>query len=411
MPWSPSTDKKLKATDVFTPGKIPLKENNVLVTRQAAENDLELYFDSAQIPVVFGEYGVGKTTLVLGYYRTYPKDRQVALTVSNRTRISDIFSAALETIGYEVTVQSMVRDIHRNDLGVSAVLKGSVGEEYGSEKVTRLAVSSPSDSQLVKIMRDHELLIVIDELHKASKALKQDLTSFLKEVRNSDSQYPAVVLIGTTLSADDLTTADQGVGRYLKPVLVNPMNDNESRQIIVDGFSRLGLQISKAIEDKIVQIASGAPTLVQELCLMAAVTCIREGRSTVRDQDYETAVRQYLKDNDNRLTSSYLVSIEHQGTKRYRKNIIAAMSEISMDIVSLEDIRIKVSELLGEDVPSTALSGPLKTLKTGKNSILVDFKSDGTQASQILTRFREPVMKSFVRFMRAADDQGLAPKA
>lgn len=87
------------------------------------------------------------------------------------------------------------------------------------------------------------------------------------------------------------------------------------------------------------------------------------------------------------------------------------MSELDKDIASLEDIRLKVSELMGEDVPSTTLSGPLRDLKQGKDSVLVDFSSPGRKASQILTVFREPMMKSFVRFIRQAEAQGLGPES
>lgn len=401
--------KSLKPSDVFTPGLIPLNANNVLVSRADSEESLENYFEAGQIPVVHGEYGVGKTTLVLGYFRDYPEDRKAQFTVSTKSTIEDLFRTILEAIGYQVTTQSTERDIRRNEVGATMVLRGTLAEEYGSEVVKELVVTSPTDAGLVTIIRKLEVLVIVDELHKANAQFKAALSDFIKASRLSQYTFPAFALIGTTMTARDLTVQDEGVGRFLKPLTVEPMTETEARQIVVDGFARLDIAVGEDLRELIVRTAAGAPTLVQELCLKSSRRVRKRNGDSLLQTDYDGAVREYLRENDQRLTQSYLVSIEHQGQKRYRKQILAAMSELKKDIASLEDIRVKVAEILHEDVPSTALSGPLKELKRGSDSILVDFHSTGRQAAQILTSFREPVMKSFVRFMREVEAQGLVP--
>ena len=66
---------------------------------------------------------------------------------------------------------------------------------------------------------------------------------------------------------------------------------------------------------------------------------------------------------------------------------------------------------LADDTPSSALSGPLRALKTGEfGKILkdVDREVSGVRIHN-LTTFTDPMMKSFVRFMNNLGDTELSP--
>ena len=53
----------LNPNDVFTPGKLPIRPTNVYAARGDAEALFQKTLNRAMIPVVFGEYGVGKTSM------------------------------------------------------------------------------------------------------------------------------------------------------------------------------------------------------------------------------------------------------------------------------------------------------------------------------------------------------------
>jgi len=54
----------LKPHDVFTPARPPLEDTNVYAARGEAEDDFAAALRRGMVPVVFGEFGVGKTSLV-----------------------------------------------------------------------------------------------------------------------------------------------------------------------------------------------------------------------------------------------------------------------------------------------------------------------------------------------------------
>jgi MoxR-like ATPase len=55
----------LRPTDVYTPGKLPLSKTNVYSprTRDDVQRKLSKALERGLVPLVFGEYGVGKTSM------------------------------------------------------------------------------------------------------------------------------------------------------------------------------------------------------------------------------------------------------------------------------------------------------------------------------------------------------------
>jgi MoxR-like ATPase len=59
----------LHPSDVFTPNRFPLEEYNAYSARAEAESALERSMNRSQVPVIYGEFGVGKTTLAKRFFR------------------------------------------------------------------------------------------------------------------------------------------------------------------------------------------------------------------------------------------------------------------------------------------------------------------------------------------------------
>ncbi len=213
------------------------------------------------------------------------------------------------------------------------------------------------------------------------------------------------------MDAERLVEPDPGIDRYVKEMAVALLSHEEARFIVDEGFGRLGLSIDSALADRLVSSAAGAPTIIQSLCLDAAEGALAAKRREVTENDCRLAVHSYLKEHGRRLAGVYLRAIETFGPKRYRKQILQAVATLDSDYATMEDIRNAVSTTLGEEIPSTSLSGPLGALKSGDyGRILQDIERivSGDRIHN-LTTFTDPMMKSFVRFMGNLDRTALMP--
>jgi len=400
--------------DVFTPGSPPLEEHNIYVSRTAAEHSLRKYIQRRQVPVVWGEYGVGKTTLVQRFFQEKSAKGTVVYIASvSGLTLPDIFRTILEHLEYTVTVESTTTDVVGVDGGFDLrIVKANAKGETANSLRTQLVITSPTDTGINNIIREAGLTVVLDEMHKASGGLQAAIADWIKATRAGASGFQ-LVLVGTSTDAGRLVALDPGIDRYVKEMPVELMSEAEARYIIDEGFNRLGLTISPDLRGRVITSAAGAPTIIQALCLDSAEEALSADRNHVSEEDLKQAVAAYLKENGGRLADHYYRAIETTGPRRYRKQVLQAVAMAKNDYATMDDIRDGVSRSLDLDVPSTSLSGPLRDLRTAEYaSILkdVDREVSGVRIHN-LTAFTDPMMKSFVRFMNNLDHTDLMPLA
>jgi hypothetical protein len=396
-------------SEVFTPTQLPLREHNAYVPRAEAEEKLDRFLRRGQVPLIYGEYGVGKTTVVRKSLRDGGYDDGLVYIPSAAGKsITDVLRVALEHIGAVVRT-SEITTTGTTGRAATRLLVDVGGEKSKSRQVTdEFVVQSPTDERVLQLLAEYELTIVVDELHRASQEFREGLADLIKATHGQEQRWPQLVVIGTSAEASTLVRVDAGIDRFVKEYRLPTMTDEEARRLIETGFKTLRLEVPQPLVATVVRTAAGAPSLLQSICLDMAEATVREGSSTVTDAAYRHAVRTYLEENTSRLNETYTKAIEHTGPKRYRKQILIAMSQLDVEYPELEQIRERIEENIAEPVEQTALSGPLRVLKTGSDSVLVDVtRHEGARVHNV-SAFRDPMMKSFVRFYTELENQGLA---
>jgi hypothetical protein len=411
----------LQPTDVFTPNGFPLEDSNVYAARRDAEASLNRGLSRREVPVIYGEYGVGKTTLVKRLFRDEAKEGRFVHFLSPAGKnLDDVAKVVLESLGYAVTVsreRSVGSEVEGEISGgifatLSARIRGQVSESDTTTE--QFVVTTPTDQGLLTVMADARVVLAIDEMHKATDGFRLQLAEMIKAASNLGRDYPKVIVLGTTASASSLVRQDEGIDRLIREVRVAPMTDDEARFVVVDGMKKLNIAIADDLVEAIVRTAAGAPALLQGICLDVAEFVVGNGQSEVKRDDLDKAVREFLIQSEARLTRTYMTAIETVGPKRYRKQILRAMAESPNDFVTMDELANRVSENLGESTPSTAISGALRDLKqAGYGQILRDLSRPAGSGDRVynLNTFRDPRMKAFIRVMNAVEEQGLLPSA
>jgi GTPase SAR1 family protein len=411
---------KLQPHEVFTPNRAPLQEHQVYAAREEAEKTLRRAFRRRDVPVVIGEFGVGKTTLVTRFFRDEAEEGRFAHFASPADKnLENLAKVVLEQLGY--SVEKSRETTSGSELGgevgggvfatLTAKLTGKLSQS--DSRTEELVVTTPTDQGLLRLMNEARVILAIDEMHKASDGFRLQLAEMLKAVSTLNLDYPSVVVLGTTADATDLVREDEGIDRSVQEVRLEPMTKAESRFVVRDGMEKLQITIGDNLVEAIIQTAAGAPALLQGICLDVAEGVVDAGREEATRDELDAAVRNFLLQGQARLTQKYMTAVETVGPKRYRKQILHAMAESKNDYMTMDELTGAVGAALGEETPATALSGPLRELKsTTHGEVLRDVErpdvEDGTRVYN-LTTFKDPRMKAFIRVMQAVGEQGLLP--
>lgn len=400
--------------EVFTPGVPPLEKNNVYVNRTSAEKKLNQLTQRKHIPVIWGDYGVGKTSLVRRFFSVQSASgREIYFGSSAGIELPDLFREILQHLNY--TVESKVSSSREVGGGLEFNIKATLAKSTAKASrtsVRELVVTSPTDNTISKLASDAGLTIILDEMHRASDSFRAAIADWIKSTRAANNGFN-LAIVGTTADVQSLVSFDEGINRHVKELHVEPMNDDEARKVVTEGYEKLRMTISPKLRDKIASAAGGAPSVIQSLCLDAAESAIDSGRHSISEQDLQEAVTRYLEENSDRLLQRYMLAIETTGPKRLRKRILHAVASKAENIVTMEDIVTGVSSALEEPIPPTSLSGPLRSLKSEEyGNILRDVTREASGGRvHNLSAFSDPIMKSFVQLMHNLEQNDLAPES
>lgn len=410
--------KNLQAEDVFIPGKFPSKSTHVFADRGSPQRALEKCLRRGDVPVIYGSYGVGKSTLMMKV-ASEDEDGRDLVYIPNlyKKSLADVFTSVLEHIGYEVQVNtvSTAGSNSTSNVGfemeggllctLTAKIKGSLkaGQSKKVAQMRELHIKSPTDQKLIQLCEENRVLLVLDELHRAEAPFVEDLSAFVKTWANSSQDTSRICLLGTENDPSRLVIRDPGIGRALEEIQLKRLSDDEALEIIRSGYSNLGVAIDEQLVDRLVRSCVGSPFILQFLCLEMADNASADDRDSVTIEDFEFAIGQYRDRKAKQLLHQYQTAIETTGSSRYRKQILNAMSLADNEYVTMEYLVEQVTRQLGRNVPSTSLSGPLKSLKDLKyGSILRDIeRPSGDGRVHNLSAFSDPGMKAIIRMLRS----------
>ncbi|WP_156370554.1 MULTISPECIES: P-loop NTPase fold protein [unclassified Acidovorax] len=404
----------LTPNDVFTPGQLPIHPTNIYANRGASEKLFTKTLARGMVPVVYGEYGVGKTSMAR--YALREKD-EAGLLVNIESvadqKLDAVFARCLEKLGYTVQTKKTTSATHSNTHEQSAQAGASVGgwanavvaskrtnsSGSASQKEEQFVVTSPTDSKIIEVCEEAGVALLIDELHRATPDFSEELAKFIKSYGNANCKKFRIVLLGTASDASKLVSSDPGIDRLIQEVHLTSMTNFESEYVVNEGMKALAITIEQNVIDKLVKTCVGSPSILQYLCLEVAEAAFERTPRKVLATDVQNAVDSFVETKMARLNKAYISAIESTGEIRYRKQILRAMAECDDEYVTMEMIKNRVSTYLGKDVPSTSLSGPLRDLKDERyGPVLNDVeRPEGVDRLNNYTTFKDPALKAFVR--------------
>lgn len=413
----------LLPNDVFTPGRLPIKPTNVYAARGDAEALFLKTLKRGMIPVVFGEYGVGKTSMAR--YALRDKEAEGLLvnieSVADKT-LEDVFTRCLEKLGYSVKTKRIDgasstythEQSGQAEVGASGWIKALVASKRirangaTTQSEEQFVVTSPTDSRIIEICESAGVSLILDELHRATADFASDLSKFIKSYGNANCHRFKIVLLGTSSDANRLVSSDPGIDRLVQEVHLKSMTKPESEYVVTKGMHDLAIKIDQPIVDRIVKTSVGSPSILQYLSLEVAETAFPRDSRICRLDDVQAALNAFVETKEARLYRQYVAAVESVGDFKYRKQILRAMAECEDEYVTMEMIRTRVSVYLDSDIPSTTLSGPLRQLKEDRyGPVLTDVeRPDGAGRLANYTTFKDPALKAFIRLQLLREAEG-----
>lgn len=329
---------RAEITEAFSPGA-PVQERDLFTGRAEQIALLEDAVNQrGRHAIVFGERGVGKTSLV-----------NVLPLVLNRPNKELIYARvnADETDNFVSLWKKVFKRMSyvMDDTGKTR----KISEDFGSEL-------SPDDVQLVlsEFGGNQIPIIVLDEFDLIKDERTTRLVAGTIKALSDYSVNATVIVVGVAEDVSGLIRGHESITRSLIQVRMPRMSQEEMKQLVLSRYYRCGIQTDANAVWKIIFLSRGLPYYTHLLAMHAARNAIDNKRAYVSHTDVDEALPSAIAELDASIKEQYVAAVRSQ------------RAEDTLYSPVLLACAFAVTDELGR-FQQTSVAPPLNKILPGKN--------------------------------------------
>lgn len=368
---------------VFSPGA-PIDEDDLFAGRTAQiDKIIEAVLQRGRHAIVYGERGVGKTSLARTFYRRLNIGPRHVSVVPVNCDPGDTFTKLWRKV---------FRDLSE---GNGQEVAESAKDEIDPDDVRRVLAAFDLNTQPI---------IVLDEFDKLTDKQAKELVANTIKALSDYSSPTTIVLVGVANSVGDLIKDHQSISRALMQVQMPRMSPSELTEIINKRLSRLGMAISKPALAQIIATSRGLPHYTHLLGQYSARRAIESKTLMIDDKHVTQAERDCLDSVDQSIRESYHKATQSpRGGNIYREVLLAcALAEPDeLGYFPAKAVESPLSLIMGKKYDVPMFGQHLQKLNEAERGFILERMGEPRRYRY---RFAEPLMQPYVVLRGLSDN-------
>jgi hypothetical protein len=376
----------VKANSVFTPG-YPVHQKDFFSGRVTQlQRTLEALIAPGRHPVLFGQRGVGKTSLANILGQSLQGVSAVKVSCDSGDTFATIWNRVLATAS--VTFKQQALGFVPKEATKTVTLASLLGHDPKTTKPAEVA------SLLTNL--NHFCAIILDEFDKvADVAAKAHFADFIKIVSDSVPNF-TIIFVGVADNIHELVGEHPSIDRNLVQIELPLMSDEEIREIFVGGLKRIDVTVEDGVSDQVPMLSGGFPHYAHLLGLCAARACVDKVSQNVDSTVFDLACQLAVQDAIEKFRDGFARATATTQASRY-PYILAACGYAASDgrgVFRATDVVDAMGEVFNTPLAVQAVVPALGEFTKGKRGqVLKAVQVGGKQCY----RFSDPMMRPFTR--------------
>lgn len=310
---------RFRVDEVFSPSA-PVTRRDLFAGRQQQLQDLiHVILQKGQHAVLFGERGVGKTSLV-STLAEFMDGRLSAIRVSadasdNFTTLWQKAAEGIRLAETRTTLGFAGGETETRFTGATMLPSGQ-GDHLTPQDAVRL---------LTQLSASEPLVVIIDEYDRVEDARARGLMADTLKTLSDQAVNTTVVLVGVADDVNTLIAAHPSVERALVQIHVPRM----SREELIDAFMRalrlIGMTAEEAVVQRIATLSQGLPHYTHLLGQGAARAASLENQTRITITHLDASVAVALRRASESVRQAYEQSIVRARRGIYPEILLAAV--------------------------------------------------------------------------------------
>jgi Cdc6-like AAA superfamily ATPase len=389
------TSLGFEAGQLFSPAA-PIDEKDLFAGRRVQiAKMLEAVSEKGKHAVLFGERGVGKTSLGRVFHAMFPKTLRHILAVREQVDPSDDFSSIWRKVFKDLRVRAITasEDAPHEPLAndyPGQIMPDDIRREFQD-------IFGPNDLPI----------IIIDEFDKARESSDKKIHEMMANTIKHLSDYAinaTIIIVGVADDVNDLIGEHPSISRCLEQIPMPRMTKDELREVIDKRLPRLGMKMEEDAYWKIIELSRGLPSYVHLLGLYSSQAAIKRKSLTIVESDVDAAIQRALEKSQESTQADYNSAIHSNRSDNLYRHVLLACALAKTDErgqFSPNSVVEPLSSILQRPVKIDAFQQHLeKFIKEARGSVLI--RRGKERAYKF--RFRDPMMQPYV-IMRGIDEK------
>lgn len=382
-----------QANQVFTPG-YPVQQKDLFSGRSHQLNRaIETLTAPGRHPVIFGQRGVGKTSLA----NILEQALQKLVCIKVSCDGGDTFQKIWNRILYNASVTLKQHPLGFNSSG--SVQTVSLADAIGHDP------SMTKPAEVADILRRYTgngfFIVILDEFDKVTDSQTKIAFSDLIKIVSDTVPGFTIVIVGVAENILELIGEHPSIDRNLVQIELPVMSDTEIREIFRIGMTKLNIKYKEGVLDQVAALSGGFPHYAHLLGLCSAKACAENDSFELTDELFNVACNMAVEDAIEKYRDSYAKATATTQSSRYPQ-ILAACGYAHTDsrgVFRVTDVVDAIREVFNEIVSVQAVVPALgEFLKERRAAVLKSVQVGGRQCY----RFKDPMMRPFCR-LKARD--------
>ena len=350
---------------------------------------IDAIFERGRHAVLFGERGVGKTSLANVFHEIIGGAGGSLLPIRKQASPVDTHTSLWRKVFRDITFE-IKREL-----------------AYGREDVQELKLSdlytdeiAPDDvvRELSRQSTGKRLVVIFDEFDKLENNETRKLISHTIKALSDVGSDATIVIVGVADDINILVGEHESVKRHIREIRMPRMSKDELNKILDERLSKVDMRLHGDARWKIVALSRGLPEYVHFLGRDAALYAATNRRRLISEEGVDYAIRNLLQQSDQSALHDYRTAIDsHRADNLYRQVLLACA--------------LTKTDEEGNFVPKDVVQPLASILGPGKRVKIATFQTHLTAFSSVdrggilekhgkprayKYRFREPKMQPYV---------------
>ena len=359
----------------------PIDEEDLFAGRATeVHRTLEAVFARSKHVVLFGERGVGKTSLSNIFWKRFNKMTRSFVVARVQAGPQDNFTTL------------WLRAIEELRASGIALEKS----EFHTIR-TDFDVLSPTDvrRELQKCGPSSIPIIIIDEYNEVINRDAKLLTANLIKEFYDFSVSTTVILVGVSENVSDLIGDHASAARAIVEIPLSRMSDPELKEIILKRAGRTVMKFSGDAMWTIIILSRGLPYFTQTLSKHAALQAIAERRLEITNTDVESSMGSFIDNSETLFKDGYREATRSNQDNFFQQSLLAcALAKTDDDgFFTANDLVEPYSAIMKEKKRIAHFDKHLRRFSSDEGGNIL-LRRGGDRQQRF--RFTDPMMQPYV---------------